>query len=237
MSCDNVRDRISLLLDHRTVGGERETMLAHLAGCEACGARYESLRDMKRVMGRMSRTPVPPDVEAKLRALAARERARQLSRLSHGSRLSYWAGRLRMEFENLMRPMALPFAGGVCAALLAFGMLVPNLSFAHHLSGDDPAVSLPTNPDGKVVGAIGEIPRVESIDASQAESATSDGTVVELTIDQKGRVRYYSVVRGQLTRDMESIILFSYFTPATFFGQPTWGKVRVSLLPIRNARS
>ena len=178
MSCDNVRDRISLLLDHRTVGGERETMLAHLAGCEACGARYESLRDMKRVMGRMSRTPVPPDVQAKLRALAARERARQLSRLSHGSRLSYWAGRLRMEFENLMRPMALPFAGGVCAALLAFGMLVPNLSFAHHLYRDDPAVSLPTNPDGKVVGVIGEIPRVESIDASQAESATSDGTVV-----------------------------------------------------------
>lgn len=236
MSCDNVRDRISLLLDHRTVGGERETMLAHLAGCEACGARYESLRDMKRVMGRMSRTPVPPDVEAKLRALAARERARQLSRLSHGSRLSYWAGRLRMEFENLMRPMAIPVAGGVFASLLAFGMLVPNLSFAHHLFSDDPAVSLPTNPDGKVVGVIGEIPRVEAIDAT-AESAPADGTVVDLTIDQHGRVRYYSVVRGELNRDMESIILFSYFTPATFFGQPAWGKVRVSLVPIRSARS
>jgi hypothetical protein len=45
------------------------------------------------------------------------------------------------------------------------------------------------------------------------------------------------VVRGELTRDMESIILFSYFTPATTFGQPTWGKVRVSLVPIRDARS
>jgi hypothetical protein len=236
MSCDNVRDRISLLLDHQTAGAERERMLAHLAGCQACGARYESLRDMKRVMGGMSRTPVPPDVQVELRALAARERARQLSRLSHGSRLSYWAGRLRMEFDNLMRPLALPFAGGVCAALLAFGMLVPNLSFAHHLYLDDPAVALPTNPDGKVVGVIGEIPRVESIDASQA-SAPADGTVVELTIDQKGRVRYYSVVRGELTRDMESIILFSYFTPATTFGQPTWGKVRVSLVPIRDARS
>ncbi|MGP8244434.1 MAG: zf-HC2 domain-containing protein [Bryobacteraceae bacterium] len=230
-----MRDRISLLLDHRTVGGERERMLAHLASCDACGARYESLRDTKRLMGGMSQTPVPPELQAKLCALAAQERARQLSRLSRGSRTSYWSGRLRMEFENLMRPMALPFAGGVCAALLAFGMLVPNLSFAHHLSGDDPAVSLPTNPDGKVVGAIGEIPRVESIDAS--ESAPPDGTVVDLTIDQHGRVRYYSVVRGELNRDMESIILFSYFTPATVFGQPAWGKVRVSLVPIRNARS
>ena len=62
MSCDNVRDRISLLLDHRTVGGERETILAHLASCEACGARYDSLRDMKRVMGRMGQTPVPPEL-------------------------------------------------------------------------------------------------------------------------------------------------------------------------------
>jgi hypothetical protein len=237
MSCENVQDRISLLLDHRIVGGEREILLAHLASCNACGASYESLRDLKRAINRMSETPIPPDLRAKLRAIAAEEQARQLARLSQESRISYWAGRLRMEFENLMRPMALPFAGGVFAALLAFGMLVPNLSFAHHLFNDDPAVSLSTNPDGKVVGVIGEISRVESIDASQAEAISVDGTVVELTIDQKGRVRYYSVVRGELTRDMESIILFSYFTPATFFGQPTWGKVRVSLVPIRNARS
>jgi anti-sigma factor RsiW len=227
---------MSLLLDDRTVDFERETILAHLAGCDACGAKYESLRDMKRVMGRMSQTPVPPVVQTKLRTLAAQERARRLTLLSRESRASYWTGRLRMEFENLMRPIALPFAGGVFAALLAFGMLVPNLSFAHHLFSDDPAVSLATNPDGKVVGVVGEIPRVEAVDAS-AESAPADGTVVDLIIDQHGRVRYYSVVRGELNRDMESIILFSYFTPATFFGQPAWGKVRVSLVPIGSARS
>jgi len=151
MSCENVRNRISLLLDHRIDGGERDTMVAHLASCDACGARFESLRDMKRVMGKMSQTPVPANVQAKLRALAAHERARQLTRLSRGSRISYWSGRLYMEFENLMRPIALPFAGGVFAALLAFAMLVPNLSFAHHLFNDDPAVGFPTNPDGKVV--------------------------------------------------------------------------------------
>jgi hypothetical protein len=183
----------------------------------------------------MSRTPVPVELQAKLRVLASEERARQLTRLSYGSRLSYWRGRLRMEFDNLMRPLALPFAGGVFAALLAFGMLVPNLSFAHHLFDNDPDVSMSTSPDGKVVGVVGEIPRVEAVDASRSDPG--DGTVVELTIDQHGRVRYYTVVHGELTRDMQSIILFSYFTPATFFGQPAWGKVRVSLRPVRSARS
>ena len=141
-----------------------------------------------------------------------------------------------MTAESVSLPCNLPRekpAGGLLSALIAFSILVPTLSFSRQF-GFDPAIELVTLPDGKVVGAIGEIPRLEMV----GTATTGDGTVVELTIDPKGHVRYYDVLRGELTPDMQSIILFSYFTPATYFGQRTVGKVLVTMRPVRReARS
>jgi hypothetical protein len=189
----------------------------------------ESLRGRLRTMGA---PPMPVYLGRKLRALAQQERLRVLCEASGTSGWS-WLERAHLFFDNLMRPLALPFAGGLLSALIMFSILVPTLSFSRQF-GFDPAIELVTLPDGKVVGAVGEIPRLEMV----GTATTGDGTVVELTIDPKGHVRYYDVLRGELTPDMQSIILFSYFTPATYFGQATVGKVLVTMRPVRReARS
>ncbi|HEY7392605.1 MAG TPA: hypothetical protein VH640_29055, partial [Bryobacteraceae bacterium] len=59
--------------------------------------------------------------------------------------------------------------------------------------------------------------------------------VLELTIDDKGLIADYSVRQGQLTPEMMTIIQWSMFTPAMFFGQPTWGKTLL-VLPGRHSR-
>jgi Putative zinc-finger len=222
MSCNNVQELISSLIDRRIAGEERENVLAHLEQCAECSERYELMESTRKTMRRMAEPRVPAALQQNLRSMASYERVRQLSRASFVSRRHRWMSQLQLAFENMMRPAFLPFAGGVLSAALSFGLLVPNLSFAHHF-GEGPATQIFNMPDGVVVGASGEPPRIEPADAVM----TDYETVVELTVDTTGRVTDYQVTRGQLTPDLKELIMFSNFTPATFFGRSTTAKVKV----------
>ena len=247
MSCQSVQDRLSWFLDRALAGEEQEKVAAHLASCPACSARLQSLESLRAVLRRMDRPPLSVTLALKLRVLASHERQRQLSRASVIARFRYARERAGLLFDNMMRPMALPFAGGLLSALLLFGMLVPNLSFRHNFR-DDLQLSMWSEPQGRLVGSLpadgaptwiqhvwtdnSPEPRLESAD----EAASSDDTVLELTIDETGRVADYSVSRGQLTPEMQSIILFSRFTPATFNGRSTQGK-KLVIFPSHGRRN
>ena len=222
MSCNNVQELISSLIDRRIAAEERENVLAHLEQCAECSERYELMESTRKTMRRMAEPRMPAALQQNLRSMASYERVRQLSRASFVSRRHRWLSQLQLAFENMMRPAFLPFAGGVLSAALSFGLLVPNLSFAHHF-GEGPATQIFNMPDGVVVGASGEPPRIEPADAVM----TDYETVVELTVDTTGRVTDYQVTRGQLTPDLKELIMFSNFTPATFFGRSTTAKVKV----------
>ena len=222
MSCENVQELISSLVDRRMPVEERENVLAHIELCDACSEQYHSMESMRKALGRMAEPRMPTRLQENLRVMASYERVRQLSRASFATRRTRWMSRLQVAFENMMRPAFLPFAGGLLSAALAFGLLVPNLSFAHHF-GDGPATQIFNMPDGVVVGAVGEPPRIEPADIS----TTDWETVVVLTVDASGRVTDYQVTRGQLTPDLKELIMFSSFTPATFFGRPSSAKVKV----------
>jgi len=222
MSCENVQELISSLVDRRIPVEQRENVLAHIESCGACSERYQSLESIRTALRRMAEPRMPARLQENLRVMASYERIRRLSRASFASRRLRWASRLQIAFENLMRPAFLPFAGGLLSAALAFGWLVPSLSFAHHF-GDGPATQIFNMPDGVVVGAVGEPPRIESGDITSSDWET----VVVLTVDTSGRVTDYQVTRGQLTPDLIDLIMFSNFTPATFFGRPSSAKVKV----------
>src|SRR6185312_6650768 len=90
---------------------------------------------------------VPADLTAKLRVLASHERTRRLSRVSLIARIEYWSDRARLFFDNLMRPVAVPFAGGVISAITIFSVLLPCLTFQHVYADQ----MLFTYPEGEVV--------------------------------------------------------------------------------------
>ena len=52
-----------------------------------------------------------------------------------------------------------------------------------------------------------------------------------LIIDERGHVQDYYLSGGELTDEMNSLIMFSRFTPATIDGQPTWGLKQVVFPP------
>jgi len=230
MSCKNVHPLISPLLDRKVSAGEREEVLAHLESCRDCSAYLESIENLRSALHGMNQPPVPAALSGKLRVIASHERVRQLARASFGSRRQAWAAAMHLWFDNLMRPLALPFAGGLLSALVCFSILVPSLSFSHNF-GDRAFL---TSPDGLVVlqasnGAYypnKDDDNIVRILRSDEDSAFYNN-VVWLTVDESGRVSDFLVERGKLTPDLLSIIMLSRFDPASYLGSPTSARVKV----------
>jgi hypothetical protein len=169
----------------------------------------------------MAAQPVPAMLKQRLQVLASHERARQVSRISWQARAEHWRGIAKLKFDNMMRPFALPVAGGLVSALLMFSALLPSVSYGRVTSGDEPPSPVFTEPDGQVVGE-GDFPRL----GSASDPGPVGKIVVVLTIDDRGRVRDYTLTQGKITPEVQDFILFSVFTPATMFGKPTWGQVK-----------
>jgi len=233
MGCERVQERISWFLDRRLAAAEREEVSAHLKSCPSCSAHLHSVESVRAALRGLGQPLIPATLATRLRVLASHERARRLERATLSARLQHWADAASLLFENLMRPLAVPFAGGILSALLLFGMLVPKLSFHHNFS-DDLQLSMSSDPGGRLVESLpadgaptwlltADSPRLESPNAV----VSGEDAVLELIIDETGRVADYSISRGELTPEIWSIIMFSRFTPATQNGRSTWGKVLV----------
>jgi anti-sigma factor RsiW len=230
MGCQYFEERYSIHLDGALEDWERAELLAHLKICRRCTARLKSMAEMRASLRQLAVPRIPLGLSVQLRVLASHEHARRLTRLDFRARLRTWKETAGLHFENLMRPVALPLAGGILSALLLFSALVPTLIFRHQVSNDPPLSFV--GPHGYLVNWVGEAPRLEPVDSV----VSSDEDALELTIDDEGKVWDYSVRQGQLTPEMLTIIQFSIFTPAMSFGQPTWGKTLV-VLPGRHSRS
>jgi hypothetical protein len=238
MSCDNVQERVSSILDRTNAAAERENVLAHIESCRDCSAYLETQQTMRTALRNLNSPPAPPDLAAQLSVLASHERERRLTRVSFAARLRAWNSRVQLVFDNLMRPLAFPFAGGLVSSIMIFGLLVPSLTFQHVFADQ----VLFTYADGEVVviGPNGSYmstdesenaPRLQRADAVAPETAN----VVELTIDQSGRVSDWSVARGELTQDLTNIIMFGQFSPATNLGVPIQSKLKA--FQIRNVQT
>jgi hypothetical protein len=231
MGCEYFEERYSWYLDGVLEDWEEAELLAHLKTCRRCNARSKSVAEIRVRVRQLARPRVPIALTVQLRVLASHEHARRLARLNLSARLRTWKEAVRLHFENLMRPMALPVAGGVLSALLLFGALIPTLIFRHQVTNDPPLSFI--DPHGYLVNLVdGDIPRLEPVDSV----VSGDESVLELTIDDEGKVADYSVRQGQLTPEMMTIIQWSQFTPAMSFGRPIQGKMLV-VLPGRHSRN
>jgi hypothetical protein len=215
MSCQTVRNSISEFLDRRLAGDERIRVAQHLACCRECAAHLEELSELREALRNQPLAPVPQRLQIQLLVLASRERARWNSTRTLPLALGTWVRNVKFTIDNLMRPLALPFAGGVLSAMVLFSMLVPTFGFRPSVRNDVP---------------IGWYTAATLVEV--APFINNDETVVELYIDDKGQAMDYSVQRGavspELQADLTKMMFSSRFTPATWFGQPTNGKVLVS---------
>ena len=157
---------------------------------------------------------VPARLASQLQVIASHERARRSIGLWDA-----WLQSARLVVNNLMRPIAIPFAGGVSAALGLFTMLTPYLT----IRASDARTDVPAYHWLYTQGTMIDTPPF---------SFAGDSVEVLLTIDENGQITDYSCPGGKLNRQMMDNIgnslLFSSFEPPTMFGKPFSGKVRVT---------
>jgi len=183
-------------------------------GCLKCELQLEQALRLRQALAALPQEQPPAELAASLRVIASRERARRIAR---NDVWSYYRDRFRLVVDNLMRPVALPFAGGLISAVLLFSMLMPGISIRRLPISNDVPVDWFTSPAVKAQTPFG---------------FNEDEFVVEVQVDEQGRMVDYRIAQGPaLTKDsefrraIENNLLFTEFVPATAFGRPTSGKM------------
>jgi len=170
---------------------------------------------LSRAMRSLPRRMPPPGLTSSLRIIASREQRRRI----YGPG-SAFADRLKLFSDNLMRPLALPFAGGVFSTVILFSMWLGPAYTVRASSTLDVPTGLATEASIRKTAPIAE--------------STSD-VIVDVTVDGQGRMIDYSIVNGYCAKDeamrrrIEGMLLLMQFNPATSFGQPVEGRMRLSL--------
>lgn len=218
MSCQTVQKFVSAYVDRSLGADEQKSVKQHLAHCRECAATMEQTRHLRTMLGNLPVVSPPPQLKTRLLVMASHERERRLTRIDLATRVQNWGARLRLFTDNLMRPVALPFAGGLASALFLFSMLVPTLIFQFNFHNDVPiAAQFYTEP--------------ALIEAAPFGFDYED-VAVELTINERGQVIDCAFLGAKLDRNTQNSVsanlaLFSSFAPATLFGRPTSGKVQL----------
>ncbi len=221
MKCRTAERRISHWLDGSLEAREAGRVTAHLEACAQCALRAHQLRTLRSALRAMPPAAAPEELITALQILASKERVNRLRRLSLSSRWGDWRDRARLCVENLMRPAAIPVGGGLLAALLLFSMLAPIYAVHDRRGVADVPTALATGP---------------SLESSLSFGLGADDIVIDVLVDDQGRMMDYAIVPGQgwgldpeLRRCIEKTLLCTKFVPATMFGQPKSARLRITL--------
>jgi hypothetical protein len=163
---------------------------------------------------------IPPSaLRTSLQVVASRERQRRLARRTGWSVFGFCCGRVELLCEHMIRTVALPAAGGFCSAMVLFTMfVVPAYPLREGNTADVPTM----------------LNTPVSIKSMSPFGAGDSDVVVDVSVDGQGRMMDYAVITGatvlatvDIRRRLENALVFTEFTPATMFGQPTASKVRL----------
>jgi hypothetical protein len=187
-----------------------EDVIAHLNGCGECETQRRQIRALSAGMRNLPTRKVPELATLKLRVLASH---RVQGRLP--SAFSRWCSRMKLAFDNLLKPLAVPAMGGIMASFLCFGVIVDTLQYRPDWRPDVP------------VGLFTEV----AWDEPSPFGCQGQDVIVQLTVDESGRVTDYTLPPGTASpaemQEIGNLVLYATFTPATYFGQRVSSRVMV----------
>jgi anti-sigma factor (TIGR02949 family) len=222
MECWNVRQNVSLYLDNTVPEEARREMRQHMSNCGPCAREIERHQRIREALRSLPQVAVPSGLTMRLRVVASKVRAGSVRGESGWTR---WRDRFQLSLKNLMRPLALPLAGGFCSAVVLFSALVPTFTSTYAMD--------------KTPSSLWDVPTMLAtqpmVKCTAPVAFGETEAVVDLTIDEQGRIANYTIVSTgpgqkaeQVRHNIENKLLFLGFWPATAFGKPIAGTVRVS---------
>ena len=210
----------SSYLDGAVPGRQMQAVSQHLDECAGCRMEYAAWQRTQRLVTSLGRKPAPPELALRLRVALSQAVAQGNQRRWQG-----WLVRL----ENLADAFMLPATAGLVSAIIFFGVLIGFMATPVQLSAarDDVPTLLYTPP------------RLQAMPADPALQSASNAEplVVETLVDANGRVQDYRILSGpadssRLEPELNNIMIFTTFQPATTFGVPTQGRAVLSFAKI-----
>lgn len=216
MNCSQARSLFSPYLDGVLNGRQMQDLGNHLAQCAACSRESALLADTQRAVNSLGRRPAPPELALKLRVALSHEAARSYARSLAG---------LQVRLENALNAFMVPATAGVLSAIVFFGLLIGLFALPVQANNDVPTM-LYTPP------VLAQSPFSNGMERINAESI-----VIEAYVDANGRVQDYRILSAHTETDeikpqLENMLIFTTFRPATAFGQPTSGRAVLSFSKI-----
>jgi hypothetical protein len=210
LGCKETKPLLSPYLDGAVSGVQMHAINKHLAACPQCNAQFLSLRQTQRLVSGLRKPQVPPELALRLRLAISHEVTKP----------SAWE-RFTLRFEDGLRAFMVPATAGVLSAVLFFGLLIGFFALPPQLqAANDVPTGLYTPPQLK---------------ASPFDYglATGGGIVVEAYVDAKGRVQDYKILSApddakDILPELNNMLIFTVFQPATSFGQPVPGRAILS---------
>jgi hypothetical protein len=171
---------------------------------ELAGLDLNSDEGLSQALASLPVRAAPPGLTTSLRVIASRERQRLAGR-TLSEMFGRWCDRASLGVTNVMRPLALPLAGGLCSAVALFSMLL-----------------LPTLPVRSTSALDMDMPTMLNVGAVLVE------------VDDHGHMMDYRVMCGAAALQdpafhgqLEQLLHFTKFVPATSSGRPRAGEVRI----------
>lgn len=157
---------------------------------------------------------MPFNLPVQIRRRISQER-RKLQRASGVTGATFaWRWRNRLE------PFAVPAAVGLLSAVLIFGSFIRVFEVPVQASTADVPLPLRTSPRLRTNAFLETNNGIECM-------------VVRIVIDESGRVADFQILKGKQTpeqvRNLEYLMVFTRFAPATLFGIPTTDTLTLAL--------
>jgi hypothetical protein len=175
----------------------------------------ESAESLGALMRHLSDVQPPAQLGTRIRLAVSRE-----------SSPSSWA-RWRIHLDNLMRPLAVPAAGGVLAAVMSFLTLMGSVGITPRMFAED--VPLAFFDKAFVANPEMSMPTPFSV---------TEETLVLAFIDGEGSVYDFQVIsndgkrpNAKLAAELASALVTTRFEPAMTFGRPVPGTMLITLRP------
>jgi hypothetical protein len=219
LTCSSVQNTLWNYLEGTIDESERRAIAMHLRECRDCDLYRSEARSMRTGLKSLPAKNVPSMLSTRLAVIASRERSRLLLRRDLAARMSELRSTAKLVFDNLLKPIAVPAAGGMLASLFCFVAIVDTLHYHPEWQPDMP---------------VGLFTQVTVNDLSPfSVDGSADVLGVQLTVDPDGAVSDFELPNGKVSPDemkeVGNLVLFSTFKPATAFGQPVTGKIRVDI--------
>jgi hypothetical protein len=215
-ACGQIQYQFSRYLDGDIPGTRMLEIAKHLEKCSDCAREFASWQQSQALVSTLGPTKVPADLALRLRVAISQE-----SRNSARERL----GRFHSRWENTFQPFLLRAAAGFASAIFLVGtaaLLIGNFTSPVPVEASDQPLETSTTP--RLL--------YSSFQPADAIGDHNNPVMLEVFVDGHGRVYDYKVLSGQVdekTRQaIDSLLLFSVFTPAHSFDQPVRGTALMS---------